>query len=262
MLLHDRRVWLIGASSGIGEELAPRLARVGARLVLSARRADELDRVAERCVAAGGERPISLPLDVTDPGAIKRAARSIAADGGAVEVLIYSAGAWEITEGADLNVADVEQQIEVNYLGLARAVESVLPEMLERRAGEIVGVASLAGLRGFPRAAGYTASKAASITFLESLRLDLRLHGVGVTTVLPGFVDTRLTARNDFPMPFMVDAEDAARTIMRGLARGDAEIAFPRRLAWALRLLHAIPGPLYQALWRRVPRRERPVRPS
>jgi short-subunit dehydrogenase len=257
VLLHGRCVWLIGASSGIGAALAPGLAAVGARLALSARRADELERVAESCRAAGGEAPLTLPLDVTEPGALARAAAAIAAHGGPVEVLIYSAGAWDPTEVTAFDAAQVEQQIAVNYLGLARAVEAVLPPMLERGRGEIVGVASLAGLRGFPRAAGYTASKAASITFLESLRLDLGQRGIGVTTVLPGFVETQLTARNDFPMPFMMKPPDAARAILRGLARGDAEIAFPQRLAWPLRLLHVLPPSLYHALASRMPRRER-----
>lgn len=257
MLLHGRRVWLIGASSGIGAALAPSLAAAGARLVLSARRAEELARVAESCRAAGGDLPLTLPVDVSEPGALSRAAAAIAADGEPVEVLIYSAGAWEPTEVAAFDAAAVERQIFVNYLGLARAVEAVLPAMVERGAGEIVGIASLAGLRGFPRAAGYTASKAASITFLESLRVDLRRRGVGVTTVLPGFVDTQLTARNDFPMPFMIQPPAAADAILRGLQRGHAEIAFPRRLAWPLRLLHVLPGPLYETLISRLPRRER-----
>jgi short-subunit dehydrogenase len=243
MRLREARVWLIGGSSGIGAALAQELARRGAVLALSARSRAGLDDVARRIRAAGGRAEV-FPLDVTVQGA----ARSVAADvasSAPIDVLVYSAGEWTVTDVTAFDLAAVERQIATNLTGLARAVDAVLPGMLQRRRGAIVGIASVAGYRGLPRAEAYGATKAAAINFLESLRVDLAPRGVRVVTVSPGFVATPLTARNDFPMPFMVPAADAARTIADGMEGDRRYIEFPRRLGIPMKVLRLLPVALY-----------------
>ena len=132
-----------------------------------------------------------------------------------------------------------------------RAVGTVLPEMVARREGQIVGMASLAGYRGYPGSAGYSASKAGAIAFLQSIRMELKRYEVGVTTINPGFVRTPLTNMSS-SLPFVLSAEQASRTIVRGLLKGDTEIHFPKRLSWPLKILTALPTPLYERLARRL----------
>jgi short-subunit dehydrogenase len=243
MELNGKRIWLIGASTGIGAELAPQLAAKGARLALSARSEDELRQVASQSGDA-----IVKPLDVTDGGAMERVANALRSEWGAIDVLIYNAGAWEPTDVARFDVDAFEKQIDVNYRGMMRAIAAVLPDMIAQRSGEIVGVASLSAYGAFPRAEAYGSTKAAVNYMLQALRMDLRRRGIGVTTVNPGFVRTELTARNDFPMPFLMQPGDAARTIVEGLEAGRTEIHFPRRLSWPLKLLTALPRPVYEFL--------------
>jgi short-subunit dehydrogenase len=247
MQLNGRVVWLVGASSGIGAALVPELARVGARLVISARRADELERVAAESQGPGA-RVLVKAVDVADAGAVSSVAREIAAECGPVEVLIYGAGQWEPVDVEGWDTASIERQIAVNYVGFVRAVGTVLPAMIARHNGDIVGIASVSGYAGFPRAEAYGSTKAAMIALLQSLRIDLKKHGVGVTTVNPGFVDTPLTKKNDFPMPFMISSREAAERIILGLLAGEREVHFPKRLSWPLKLLTALPAPVYEAI--------------
>lgn len=247
MLLKGRNVWIIGASSGIGAALVPALIEAGARPAISARGIDELERVA-RANSQLGQPVIVKGLDVTESGAAERVAAELRAEMGAIDVLIYSAGRWQPVDVAAWDGESIERQIAVNYTGLVRAIGAVLPAMLARRDGDIVGIASVSGYAGFPRAEAYGSSKAASIALLQSLRIDLKRHGVGVTTVNPGFVDTPLTERNDFPMPFMITSREAAQRITEGLLAGNSEIHFPKRLSRPLKMLTALPGPLYEWL--------------
>ncbi|HWO94169.1 MAG TPA: SDR family NAD(P)-dependent oxidoreductase [Dehalococcoidia bacterium] len=245
MDLNGARVWLLGASSGIGAALVPELTRAGAKLAISARREDALQRVAERWGTT--QRPIVVkPLDVTERYATDRAADELRQLWGAIDVLIYGAGDWEVTDVARFDVDAIERQIMVNYVGLVRAVGAVLPAMLERRRGQIVGIASLSGYRGLPRAEAYGSTKAAANVFLQSLRIDTRHSGISVTTVNPGFVRTRLTAKNDFPMPFLLTPQQAARSIVLGIRRDKAEVHFPLRLSVPLKLFTALPRPVYE----------------
>jgi short-subunit dehydrogenase len=255
MNLNGRRTWVIGASSGIGASVALELARRGARVAISARDAAGLARVA---AAARVSADVTVaPLDVTDPDSL-RLGWARARDGlGAIELLVYSAGAWTPTDVTRFDAGAIAHQFDVNVVGLARAIELVLPAMVARRQGRIVGLASVAGYRGLPRAEGYGATKAAVISMLESLRLDLAPHGVGVTTVTPGFVATPLTAGNDFPMPFLMEPDEAAVRIADGLERDRRDIAFPRRLAMPLRAAQWLPGPVYDRIAGRLVRDNR-----
>ncbi len=259
MQLRDQRIWLIGASSGIGKALAVRLAAEGGVLALSARDTAQLEVVAGLVRSSGGTASV-VPLDVTDREAVPAAAREVEAALGAIDVLIYCAGQWQVTDVTDFDVAAIEAQIAVNYVGEVRAIGAVLPRMIERGSGAIVGVASVAGYNGLPQAAGYGSTKAAVNVLLQSLRLELSAYGIGVTTVNPGFVDTPLTRRNRFPMPFMMTPEAAADRIVSGLLAGHEEIHFPRRLSVPLKLLGALPRPIYERIVRLFTGTGRPPR--
>lgn len=259
MELRDLRIWLIGASSGIGEALAIGLGAEGAMLALSARSAAQLERVADLVRSRGGTASV-VPLDVTGDNAVPAAAREIEAALGGIDVLIYCAGQWTVTDVTDFDVAAIEAQIAVNYVGEVRAIGAVLPHMIERGSGAIVGVASVAGYNGLPQAAGYGSTKAAVNVLLQSLRLELPAYGISVTTVNPGFVETPLTERNRFPMPFMMTPEQAADRIVRGLLAGHEEIHFPRRLSIPLKLLGALPRPIYERVVRAFTGSGRPRR--
>lgn len=253
MKLDGQHVWLIGASSGIGAALTPALVARGARLAISARRSDDLRALADG--HARGNAIIVKPLDVTERGAIERAAGELLAGWGSIDVLIYNAGAWSAVDIAHFDVDAFERQIAVNYIGMVRAIGAVLPSMIERCGGEIAGVASLSAYGGLPRAEAYGSTKAAVNYLLQALRLDARKHGIGVTTINPGFVKTALTAHNDFPMPFLMEPAAAAKTIVDGLLAGRDEIHFPLRLSLPLKVITALPRPLYEWLAGRTVKR-------
>lgn len=248
MILRGRTLWLIGASSGIGEALAPALAREGAILALSARREDELHRVSAMC--STDARPIVKPLDVTDKAQVDRVYSELVEVWGKVDVLFYNAAASAHTRVDEFDTEAALHQIDVVYLGLVRAAGAVLPDMLSRHGGDIVATGSVAGYAGFPRASAYSSAKSAVIAFLQALRIELKAQGVGVVTVNPGFVKTALTEENKFPMPFLLTSEQAAAAIVKGLLAGDEEIHFPKRLSWPVKLATALPRPLFERLAR------------
>ena len=250
MIHPNATLWLIGASSGIGAALAPALVAQGARLAISSRREEDLDHVADT-TALQGRRPLVKPLDVTDLDAVRRVYADLVDEWGKVDVLFYNAGTRAQAEVTNFNTESAVHQVDVNYLGLIRATGVVMPDMVARRGGEIVGVGSLAGYAGFPRSATYSSSKMALNAYLQSLRIDLRRFGVGVTTVNPGWVDTPLIADSTVPPLFMVSPERAAAKIIDGLLDGREEIHFPRRLSWPLKALTALPRPVYEAVARR-----------
>jgi short-subunit dehydrogenase len=244
MRLLGQNLWLIGASSGIGAALASKLAAAGANLALSARREQELQVVAAKC--APHTAALVKPLDVTNNNAVKAVYQDLVATWGKVDAVIFSAGAWTAANIEDFDSERAVQQANVNYLGLMRVVGTVMPDMIARRNGTIVGMASIAGYAGFPRAAAYSSSKAGVIAFLQSIRMELKKYNVEVVTISPGFVDTPLTQKNDFMMPFMMSADDAAERIVKGLLEGNAEIHFPRRLSLPVKLFTALPRHVFE----------------
>jgi short-subunit dehydrogenase len=248
--LKGRTLWLIGASSGIGAALAPRLAAEGAVLALSARRESALHEVADKC--GGATRPLVKPLDVTDREQVERVYRELVDAWGRVDILFYNPATWGESRVDRFDLDQALIQVDVLYTGLVRVAGTVIPDMIRRRSGDIVGMASLAGYAGLPGAAVYSSAKSGVIAFLQSVRIDLKRYGVGVVTVNPGFVKTPLTDRNDFYMPFLMSPEQAADEIVKGLLAGREEIHFPRRLSWPLKLLTALPRPVYESLARRI----------
>jgi short-subunit dehydrogenase len=236
-MIAGKRYWVVGASSGIGAALAHELVRRGARVAISARKADDLREVA-------GEEMEVVPLDATDRDAVLAAAAQL----GDVDVVVWCAGYWEQFDAAEWDADVFQRHVEVNLLGLNNVLAAVIPPMARARRGHFVGIASVAGYRGIPGAEAYGATKAAQINLLEGLRGALKRHGVRVTTVCPGFVRTPMTETNDFPMPFLIDADEAATAICDGIEKHRTEIVFPLPMAVTMKLARLVPVRAWAAL--------------
>lgn len=233
-----------GASSGIGRETAMALAKRGAVVGLVARRREELDAVSARISESGG-RAIVLPADVTDFDAIRDAAAKFAAEAGGIDVVIAAAGIGVATPAWAFDGDLAQRMIDVNVTGLMNSVAAVVPHMLERKRGRIVGLASLAGFRGLPGNAAYCAGKSAVIAFLEGIRIDLAPKGIGVTTICPGWVNTPMSDPNPAPKPLMLEVGEVADSIVRTIERGATWVAVPRSVAASIRFGQAAPNALY-----------------
>ena len=242
-----KTVWITGASTGIGRELALRLAQRGCRVAISARSRSKLDELARL-----DPRLSPYPLDVTDRSAVAKTHAAIIAQHGSIDLAILNAGIWDPISSTDYDAARAAASMAVNYGGIANALEPLVRDMVPRRAGHLALVASVAGYRGLPKGAVYAPTKAAVISLAEVLRLELERHGIAVSVVNPGFVDTPMTEVNAFPMPFLVTPGEAAAKILSGLERRRFEVTFPWQLVSALKLLRVLPYPLYRAIARRM----------
>ena len=238
------RVWIVGASSGIGEALGRR----GARLALSARREAPLRTLAEAAPAGS----LVLPLDVTDAAAVLAAAGRIEAEWGGVDLVVWLAGTYAPMRAQQFDLARARAMLDANLHGVLNGLAALLPMCERNTCGGLALVSSVAGYRGLPKSLAYGPGKAAVINLAETLWLDLSPQGVGVWLVSPGFVDTPLTAANDFAMPGLMQPADAARAMIDGFARGRFEIHFPKRFTLWLKLLRLLPDRLYFAAVRRV----------
>lgn len=251
------RVWLIGASTGIGASLAEQLYGLGARLILSARHREPLDAVAANCRqrCADGELLV-LPFDACDTKAVAVAVAEVKAHWQSVDLVIYNAGTYETTRVDTLSPAVAERSLRVNLLAPIAATSTILPLILssstDNRPRGFAFVASVAGYRGLPRALTYGPGKAGLISFAESLWVDLQGIGLNTWVINPGFVRTRLTAQNHFDMPALIEPEAAASAIIRGFADGGFEIHFPRRFTYFMKLLRLLPIGWYLRLSRRL----------
>ena len=237
-----RIVWITGASSGIGQALARRMAADGWTVAASARSVDALNALAAE-PTAGSIHPYAL--DVTDHAACRTTATAIEHDLGAIGTVVLAAGLHIPTVAKEFDVSGIRSLVDINLMGVVHCVDAVLPALIGRGAGRLAIVASVAGYRGLPSAAGYGATKAALINFAEALKFDLDHHGITTQVVCPGFVRTPLTDRNPFPMPFLMEVEDAAERLYRGLRGTGFEITFPRRFALILKFLGILPDRLY-----------------
>jgi len=245
--LANRIIWITGASSGIGKSLAALYARRGDTVAISARSADALEKVA--CTSA---QIHAYPLDITDPDAVTATIARIEADLGAIDLAILNAGVWSQMGVDEFDTAKIRKGMEVNFGGTVNCVGGLIDGMKHRRSGHIAIVASVAGYVGLPQSLAYGPTKAALISFAESLKPDLDRYGVAISIVNPGFVDTPMTAVNDFEMPFILEADDAARRIAKGLDRGKFEIAFPWQLVSSLKAMRRLPYRAYFAVARRM----------
>ena len=237
--LSGSRVWLTGASSGIGAALAEELARRGARLALTARREEPMQ-------AFAGRHPGTLTLvgDVADRDRILAIGKEIDADWGGVDIAILNAGTYRQVTPDTFSAELFQVHLDTNIMGTVHGIEAVLPGMRARGAGNIVIVASVTGYAALPRASAYGSTKAYLMSMADSLRADLVGSGVSITVVAPGFVKTDLTDQNDFNMPFMISPERAARYIADGIEKDDPEIAFPPQMVLFMKALRYAPGPL------------------
>lgn len=229
-----KKVWVVGASSGIGAATAQELQRRGAVVAISARREEELQKVAHNSMTC-------VPLDATDLDAVHAACTAVTEAIGELDMVISAVGMWKQTKKGTFSAVDFAKHLDVNLEGLGNLIDVVTPAFVARGSGTIVGVASVAGYRGLPGGEYYGATKAAQINLLEALRGSLRPRGVEVVTVCPGFVDTDMTEGNSFPMPFMVSPERAANEIVDGLERHRQEIVFPKRIKVAMKAARLVP---------------------
>lgn len=247
-------VFLTGASSGIGMALAREYAARGAILGLAARREDAL-----RALAAELGVPCHLyPLDVRDFPALAAAGHDFIARAGVPDIVVANAGisVGTLTEEAD-DLASFRAVLDTNVLGIVHTFQPFVAAMRTVRRGRLVGIASVAGIRGLPGAGAYCASKAAAIAYLESLRVELRGSGVKVVTLAPGYIATPMTAHNPYPMPFLMPADAAARSMARHIERGSRFAVMPWQMGLAARLLRLLPRPLFDAVFAGAGRKPR-----
>lgn len=238
-------VFLTGASTGIGEALARHYAAQGATLGLVARRGALLDTVRARLPG----RHFCYVADVRDADALRAAAETFIADAGLPDLVIANAGVSVGTlTGEQDDLPAFEAVFDINVLGLVRTFAPFVKPMQARGAGTLVGVASVAGIRGLPGAGAYSASKSAAISYLESLRVELRDSGVQVKTLCPGYIDTPMTEKNPYPMPFMLDADDAAARFARFFDSRRSYAVIPWQMGVVAKIMRLLPNPVYDAL--------------
>ncbi|MGV6812956.1 MAG: SDR family NAD(P)-dependent oxidoreductase [Brevirhabdus sp.] len=239
-MFHGRTYWIVGASEGLGRALANALAREGARLILSARRAAPLDALAADLADAR-----ALPLDVTDATSVSVAAERA----GQIDGIIWCVGSYEPMTAQSWAPESAAQMGEVNYIGALRLLGHVVPGMAKRRAGHVIIIGSLSGYRGLPGAIGYGASKAALMHLAENMRADLKGTGVKVQLANPGFIRTRLSDKNDFDMPQLMEPEAAAARVVKQMRSNRFATAFPAPFAWVFTLGRHLPVALFQKLF-------------
>lgn len=243
-----RWVWVVGASTGIGRATASALHAQGARVIVSARHADALD-----AFVATHPGSLALPLDVTQHEQFRQACKAVRRHAQAVPALVvYCAGHYRAQQATRFDRWEMERHLAVNYRGALNLLDVVLPLLTAAGTGHISLVGSVAGYRGLPKSLAYGPTKAALNCLAESLYLDLHPLGIGVSIVNPGFVQTPLTAQNDFRMPALISPEEAARHMLDGWARGRFEMNFPRRFTAWVRLLRCLPDAWYFAAVRRA----------
>ncbi|WP_119290106.1 SDR family NAD(P)-dependent oxidoreductase [Azohydromonas sediminis] len=244
-------VWLVGASSGIGRATAAHLDALGARVVVSARNAAALDAFAAQHAGS-----LAIALDATDRDAMRTVAARIVEQHGRIDLAMYCAGHYKPMRATAFDLDDALRHQQVNYVGALHLLDAVLPQLI-RQAGagqpaHLSLVSSVAGYRGLPKSLAYGPTKAALINLAETLYLDLHPLGVGVSVINPGFVDTPLTAQNEFRMPALIGSDEAARQIVAGWQKGRFEIHFPKRFTHALKALSVLSDGLYFAAIRRA----------
>lgn len=247
------RLWITGAGKGIGRAIAREYAARGWLVAVSARTGADLDSLRAEVAGAGMPgRIVPYVNDVTDHDAVKQTFKQIEQDHGALDQIILNAGTHIPTDPKSISVAPFRTLMEINFMGAVNGLAAVLPVLIDRRRGHIAIVSSVAGYRGLPNAAAYGASKAALINMCESLKTQLDALGVAISVINPGFVRTPLTDKNEFPMPFLMEPEDAARAVYNGMARRKFEIAFPLPFVLILKILRMLPYALYLPLVRKA----------
>lgn len=238
---NGKRYWLVGASEGLGLALARKLNAAGAEVILSGRDALRLNAA----VHAMPGKASGVVCDVASTESVKAAA----AEAGALDGVVFLAGVYWPMAAQDWDAAQVEAMCDVNFTGAHRVVGAVLPDMLLKKRGHLVITGSLSGFRGLPGAVGYAASKAGVMAMAESLHADLRGSGITVQLANPGFIKTRLTAKNDFKMPFLMDPEEAAQQMFEQMCGDQFKASFPTVFSWFFRLGQFLPDWAYYRIF-------------
>ena len=236
---HGKRVWLVGASTGIGRATAHALHAQGAKVFVSARNQQAL-----AAFTATHADAVALPLDAGDAASVKAAAQTIL-EAGPLDLVLYCAGYYQEMRATDFDLGEMLQHQQINYVGALYVLDAVLPHFVGRKAGHVSLISSVAGYRGLPKSLAYGPTKAALINLAEALYVDLQDSQVGVSLICPGFVDTPLTANNQFTMPGLITPEQAADAILHGWSQGQFEIHFPKRFTLWMKALSLLPARLY-----------------
>lgn len=236
-----KRYWIVGASEGLGREVAKRISAAGAEVIVSARSEDRLKSL----VAELGGKASYVTVDVSDIKAVEDAVKQI----GHIDGMVYLAGVYWPMKASEWDNEKADLMGQVNYLGASRAVGSVIGQMVDRDQGHIVLTGSLSGFRGLPGAIGYSASKAGIMALAESMQADLRKTGINVQLINPGFIKTRLTEKNDFTMPFIMEPEEAAQEFFEHMNGDDFKRSFPMVFSWVFRLSQFMPDWMYYRLF-------------
>ena len=238
----NKVVMITGASSGLGKGMALEIAARGGHLGLLARREELLKEIVEE---TRNVKAVYATADVRDAKAVREAADRFRSELGPIDILIANAGIGTSDHATSLTPEHAANVIGINVLGAINSVGAVLPEMLERKKGRLVAISSLAAYRGLAKSAAYCASKAALSAYFESLRIDLRHTGVGVTTIHPGFIKTDLTAGSNAKMPYLMELEDGVRKILNAIEKEKKTYAFPWQLATIVRATRLMPASMY-----------------
>ena len=242
----SKTCWITGGGSGIGKALAENLAARGADVTISGRDREKLAKL-----SSSADNISAVELDVTDLDSWIKAVENFSARKKYVDLVIFSAGTCEYVDLPDYDPALFRRVMEVNFMGVVNGIQAVLPLIRNSSCGHIAAVTSSVAALPLPRAEAYGASKAAASYMLNSLRLGLRKEDIDISVVMPGFVESPMTDKNDFPMPFMISADKAAKIILKGLQKHKHEIFFPGRFTWPLRLLGSLPSAFQQIFTRR-----------
>ncbi len=247
-----KNIWIIGASSGIGHALATELSNQGATLFLSARSEDKLTQLNDQL---GGHHHV-LAFDASDMDAFMKAAQFVQDQPRPLQSVIFLAALYAPHSEKRKEIEFVHKMLNVNIGGAFNTVEATLPIFEQQKSGQIVLCGSVAGYRGLPYGQPYCATKAAIINYAESLKVELEDQNIHVKVINPGFVKTPLTDKNDFPMPMMIEADEAAKVLARELLSGKFEISFPKKFTWIMKVLRVLPTPLYFILSRKMKKRQ------
>ena len=242
-------VWIVGASTGIGRAVAEQLAQHGARVMISARQSEPLQQFATQHPGA-----VAYPLDVTDLPALQNAVQAIVQAQGRLDLVLFAAGIYKPLRADRFDLARMKQHLDVNVVGAYNLADVTLPILLRQGFGHLSFISSVAGWRGLPNSLAYGPTKAALTHFAEVLHYDLAGKGLGISAIHPGFVETPLTAQNEFTMPALITTDVAATEILAGWADGLFDIHFPKRFTWWLKLLRVLPHRWAQALIKKLTR--------
>lgn len=235
MKLNGKKYWIIGASEGLGRELAIQLSNLGVELIVSARNEIRLNELSLRTKAK------VIPLDVLDINAVRKAFKAV----GRIDGIVYAAGDYTPLNSTVWNIDEVDKMIAINFTGAARVLGLVVPKFIAQNYGHIVMIGSLSGFRGLPNAIGYGASKAGMMHLAENIKADLYKSNIKVQLINPGFIKTRLTEKNNFKMPFIMSAEDAAKHVIRAMRRNRFQTNFPVMFSLIFRMTNFLPAFLY-----------------